>query len=97
LERGTFLELAVNSNQYVSILQLVGLELPSIRALFELHSHGRGFTAMMPAVIWQTQLTWDRKAPGSYGGAPTATFYNVAGELQCEVVLPNIVLTWVAM
>ena len=85
LERGTFLELAVNSNQYVSILQLVGLELPSMRALFELHSHGRGVTAMMPAVIWQTQLTWDRKAPGSYGGAPKATFYNLAGELQCEV------------
>jgi len=75
--------------KYVSILQLVGFELPSIRALFELHSHERGVTAMMPAVIWQTQLTWDRKAPGSYGGAPKATFYNLAGELQCEVVLPN--------
>ena len=69
------------SSEFKSILQLVGLELPSIRALFEIHSHGRGVTAMMPAVIWQTQLTWDRKAPGSYGGAPKATFYNLA----CEV------------
>ena len=37
--------------KYVSILQLVGFELPSIRALFEPHSHERGVTAMMPAVI----------------------------------------------
>lgn len=52
---------------------------------------------MMPAIIWQTQLTWDATAeqPWSHkGGAPKASFYNLAGELQCEVVLPQIFLTW---
>lgn len=51
--------------------------------------------AMMPAIMWQTELTWDRKAPGlCHEGAPKATFYNLAGELQCEVILPQIFLTW---
>ena len=52
---------------------------------------------MMPAVIWQAQLTWDANAKQPWsdkGGAPKASFYNLAGELQCEVVLPQIFLTW---
>jgi len=49
---------------------------------------------MMRAVIWQAQLAWDRKAPGlCHDGAPKTT-YDLARELQCEVVLPQIFLTW---
>ena len=61
-----------------------------------LHSHGRGVAAMMPAVICQAQLAWDANAKQPWsdrGGAPKASFYNLAGELQCEVILPHIFLT----
>ena len=46
---------------------------------------------------WQAQLSWDPCAPlwNGYGwGGPKATFCNMAGQLQCEVALPQVFLTW---
>ena len=83
LERATFLELAVNSkNMYQFCSSLASSSHRFVRS----SSFIRTNVASQP---WCQQLTWDRKAPGSYGGAPKATFCGLAGELQCEVVLPN--------
>ena len=97
LDRGNFLELAVSSNRYpyhfAARWLRAHIDPCALRASFA----RRGTVAMMPAVIWQTQLTWDPNAQQPWsdkGGAPKASFYNLAGDLQCEVVLPQIFLTW---